>query len=268
MSKNLICSESELNDIYQKILNLVKNKKIQNGKINIEYNLPDLPNKAVVKFSMLAWIKIVSLVSAFDKEVQWHGLVQQINDNTWKVNDILVFPHEATNVTVTSRQEDYEKWLNSLDNQTFNQLRFHGHSHGDMGVSPSGVDMEYRAKMIQNISPRDDSPYYIFMIINKKNEITIEIYDIEKNIVYTNLKDIDIVVEAENDTIANFINNARKMVTSPTTIQHFNNNYKHNKKKNKITTNDEKPIMRDFYEDGNYYCSHCRDFDCKNCKYY
>lgn len=271
MSKNLICPEAELNNILQKVSALIRNKKNVRGRINFDYDLPDLSNKAKLYFTTLAWLKMVSLVSSFNKEVQWHGTVEQINENTWKVNDILTFPHEATGATVTSKQEEYEEWINTLDDNTFNQLRFHGHSHVEMGVTPSDVDMKYREKVIQNISPNDTSSYYIFLILNKRNEITIEIYDIAKNIVYKNLKDIEVVVETEDGTLADFVKGAKEKVSAPPTITTVNT-FKPNKKNKKITTNEERIVKSDFYnrsyEIDEDYCSTCRDFDCMNCRKY
>ena len=77
-------------------------------------------------------------------------------------------------------------WLMSQPDEVFNKLRFHGHSHVNMGVSPSGVDTKYQDDILKNLND-----FYIFGIFNKREDNYLIIYDITNNIVY---EDKDIIL--------------------------------------------------------------------------
>jgi hypothetical protein len=120
-----------------------------------------------------------TLVRRTSTEVQWHGLVTKIDEDSYVVDDILVYPQIATAATVTSDDEAYFKWLNELPDEQFNAIRFQGHSHVNMHASPSGTDDDYYETLVQHIKD-----YYIFFILNKRGEYHIEFYDIANNRVY------------------------------------------------------------------------------------
>lgn len=190
------------------------NKKIQDANVTLN-------------FSLKAWVKILSLINSYNTEVQWHGLVVRDNDTTFTVYDILIFPHSVTSCTVTSQQEEYEKWLNSLTNDEYRDLRFHGHSHVNMGVTPSSVDTNYRINIIKNFgkpTPEDDY-FYIFFIGNKKGSYDIEIYDISNNVLY-NTKDILLNVELEEgETLQKFMCEAESVVSEITPKQSYKTSF-------------------------------------------
>lgn len=189
----------------------------------------DLPKKyskhevATLEFAQKAWIKTMGLVATFSGEVQWHGVVSRKNDNTWYVEDILVFPHKCTSVSVISDQEKYEEWLNNLDDATFNKVKLHGHSHVNMDVSPSGCygnitqgnnDESYRQKMIDGLpSTTDYDNYYIFVIFNKSMKWSARIYDLHTNRIFdSNDKEIDVTIDGVE--LDEFIDEA-KTLTKP-----------------------------------------------------
>lgn len=196
----------------------IKNKKFQSGaeEIKLSFRLPECKDarKATIEFTEKAWIKIYALVNSYSTEVQWHGIVERVSQNVFRIKDVLVFPHEVTGTTVISTQDEYEKWLDALDNETFNGLRFHGHSHVNMGVSPSGVDMEYRRKILNNFgTPTNTTDYfYIFLIFNKKGEISGEIYDLQNNALYST----DEITILGCEWLANFLTEAKTLVKERT----------------------------------------------------
>lgn len=162
-------------------------------------------------------MKIFALVHTYSTEVEWHGVVERTAADAFYIKDVLVFPHKVTGATVISDQTEYEKWLDTLDNETFNALRFHGHSHVNMGVTPSGVDMTYRHNILNNFGmPSATSDlFYIFLIFNKRGDISGEIYDLQNNALYsksTNTDEIDIVVE-DCDWLTEFLDEAKRVVT-------------------------------------------------------
>lgn len=191
---------------------------VAESRINIHYELPKIENikeRNKIIFSTKAYFKMLTLVNDFTTEVQWHGLVERIDDLTYRVSDILLFPHEVTGATVTSDQAKYEEWLMSLEDDELNHLRFHGHSHVSMAVTPSSVDMTYRCNLVRTISPRDDNPFYIFMIINKSRDVECQIYDVANNIIYDKT-DIDFEIEFFDDvTMKEYLEKAHELAYKP-----------------------------------------------------
>lgn len=141
--------------------------------------------KIVIAFSETAEKKMYYLIQECEKEVGWHGLVDR-TENGFFVKDIIVFPQEVTGATVTSDDEKYPMWMLSQPDEVYNKIRFHGHSHVNMGTTPSGVDDTYQEQMIQQFlsSPVDENNFYIFGIFNKKGDYWLNIYDIFNNKFY------------------------------------------------------------------------------------
>ena len=200
----------------------LKKRKFQNDQadgVTLNFKLKEVKDdrKATITFSAQAYMKIFALVHTYSTEVEWHGVVERTAADAFYIKDVLIFPHKVTGATVISDQTEYEKWLDALDNDTFNVLRFHGHSHVNMGVTPSGVDMTYRHNILNNFgTPSATSDlFYIFLIFNKKGDISGEIYDLQNNALYsksTNTDEINIVVE-DCDWLTDFLDEAKRVVT-------------------------------------------------------
>lgn len=156
-----------------------------------------------------AYVKMGALIQACTDEIGWFGTVEQI-EGGFVINDILVSPQTVTGSTVTSDEEEERKWRETLDDDTYNSLRFHGHSHVNMGVTPSTVDERYRSEIIANI-PKDG--FFIFLIGNKKGDINIEVYDLKENIVYDE-KDCPLKLITSDDVLVDtYVTESMKNVT-------------------------------------------------------
>ena len=149
--------------------------------------------KAKVHYTQKAWYKTIMLVETQGKEVGWHGVCRRDpNDDTrFVIEDIIVYPQAVTGATITPDPKEYNLWMEGLDDDTYNNMRFHGHSHVNMAVSPSGTDMTFRSDRLGQLGEDD---YYIFQIFNKRGEISTEVYDYRNNILYES-KDVDTVVD-------------------------------------------------------------------------
>lgn len=147
--------------------------------------------KAKLVIKLEAWLKIQALVAECDKEIAWHGLVTKHN-NIYTIEDVLIFPQTVTGATVTSDETEYSLWLAQQPDEIFNKIRFHGHSHVNMGTSPSGVDTTYQEDIVRNLQD-----FYIFSIFNKKGDNWCTIYDVEDNIVYGDT-DIELITPDAN----------------------------------------------------------------------
>lgn len=155
--------------------------------------------KPHVVFTSPAWLKMKQLVMEATTEIGWQGVVIR-QDNFFLIKDILVYPQTVTGATVTTDEIDYSKWLMGLDDHTFAGLRMQGHSHVNMHTSPSGVDENFYNNILQTLQ-KDE--YYIFMILNKRDDIFIQIYDYAQNIIFEKA-DIVLSVKCKDGTISSW----------------------------------------------------------------
>lgn len=142
-----------------------------------------------------AYIKMRKLVSDTSTEIGWYGTVtkQPGLDEVYIIDDIIVYPQRVTGVTC---EQDDDKMFNfemSLTTEQVNHKRFQGHSHVNMGVTPSGVDEQFYRDLLTQVND-----YFIITVTNKREEYTTRFYDIANNIVYS---DLPIRVITENGGI-------------------------------------------------------------------
>ena len=220
MSRNIKLTENDIQTAIVDIRELLQQLTLNTeSKVNIDFQkyLCKKNRKAKVVFSENAWLKMQWLITKFNSEVAWHGVAKRDEDpesDTYYITDILLYPQKVTGTTVNTDQFLYEKWLMELDDDTFNNLRMHGHSHVNMSPSPSSVDIAHRSELLDKLT---DDMFYIFLIMNKKNVYTAAIYDYRKNI-YFDTDDVDIEVESEGSVnAADFTNDAEKLVRSNAT---------------------------------------------------
>jgi len=135
-------------------------------------------NNIEIFFTADAWIKLTSLVEAITTECAVHGTVIR-QDSTFIIDDIFIYPQFVLPAFVEINEPKYVPWLDSLPNDTFNRMRFQCHSHVNMGATPSGTDTSTYQSFIENVTD-----FYIFMVLNKKNDYSIFLYDLKENLIY------------------------------------------------------------------------------------
>lgn len=154
------------------------NFEVKIDKFIDEYT-KDIP-EPLIAITPLALLKMQALVAAYDKELAWHGVVAKIDD-VYTIQDILVYPQIATAATVDANEDEYGKWL-MKNRDVLNNIRMQGHSHVNMGVSPSGTDLTYYKDLLVHV---DD--FYIFLIVNKAGLVHVRFYDMTQNILFTDV---------------------------------------------------------------------------------
>lgn len=218
MAKQIYISDDDVEAILKEVREQILGMK-SFGSIDVKRNFANDKRNAEIFFTADAWNKLTALVREFDTEVQWHGCVSRIGENEFEIYDIIVPPHVVTGATVTADYTKYGEWLNGLEDDVFNYLHFHGHSHVNMACNPSGTDMKYRQDVVTQLpTPKKDEEdsFYIFLIFNKRGEWTGEIYDLKYNALYET-GDINIDVYAEdNEFLSEFIAEAKKMAVKET----------------------------------------------------
>lgn len=166
-----------------------------NGKV--DYTAPwskFLPiqagEKAILDYSMKAYMQIKSLVSRCTDEVGWHGLAYR-TPHGYRIEEIFTYPQTVTGATISCDADAYAMWNMTQDDETVNNTRYHGHSHVNMGTTPSGVDAQFRQDILTKLQ-KDE--FYIFQIFNKAGSIHHTIYDLAKNTCY---EDKDVIYRIE-----------------------------------------------------------------------
>lgn len=189
--------------------------------------------KPKLVLSSQAYLKIRALVKETDSEVAWKGTAYKGEDEYF-IDDIFVYPQYVTGATVDTEEDELLEWYNALDDNTFNNLRFQGHSHVNMGTSPSGTD-ERDQKTTMSMLDKDD--FYIFLITNKKDDMNWFIYDKAKNLIYEN-SDIDFEIDYSSDILVKAKENikTKKRVTKVETEE------------SNFTKEDEEEFLNDMYE--------------------
>lgn len=187
--KPIFITETMNKEILESILTkaveqLNRNKRLQAGKfdftVNYAYTEPDPEDKVYVTMTSEVYTKMRMLVDSSSDEIGWHGTVVK-DGNKFLITDILIYPQVVTGATVTPDQKEFEEWKDSLSDEQFNTLDFHGHSHVNMGVSPSGVDDKFQDDIM---SQAGEDTTKIFMITNKKGDLFVRVYDVPSNTVY------------------------------------------------------------------------------------
>ena len=167
--------------------------KMANGEFRFTRAIKPIDRTATLHISEVAWAKMRMLVMECNKEVGWHGVAYRGDDESadeYYITDILLYPQEVTGATVNTDQEVYQDWLYDQPDEVFDNLRMQGHSHVNMSVTPSVTDEKLYESLLGQL---DDSAFYIFMILNKRDDMTVLIYDMAKNVLFeTNDVDVEI----------------------------------------------------------------------------
>ena len=211
MARYITLDENAINDARKEFEELLSSGRFPDGKINFSKTIGKIDKKTALRFTESAWLKMRLLVDGFDKEVGWHGVAYRQEDG-YLVTDILVYPQETTSTTVNTDRTSYDEWLAGLDDETFNNLRFQGHSHVNMGTSPSGTDEKDQKEWLDMLRP---DMFYIFVITNKKNSVYAKIYDLAENICYEST-DIVVSIIEDGTGILDFSEEAKKLVREKT----------------------------------------------------
>ena len=211
--------DKEKDLIINEFKKFLDNTKFTENHINFSMPLnKTIPNitRPRVFIDLKAYAKMMIYVRDTSTEIAWHGTVERdIKANAYLIKDVFLYPQTISSTTVQTDQDKYNTWLEQLDDDTFNTMRFQGHSHVNFATTPSGTDTSYYKDML-NILPKND--YYIFMILNKTGSMSLFIYDLATNIIYETT-DIDIIVydlENKKDIIKSITEEKTKNCTQQT----------------------------------------------------
>lgn len=197
--------------VFEQVESMISDKnKFRDGNVTVTYNLGKNDEKAKLNISIRAYLKMQALIAKSQKEVGWHGVAfrEDEDNNVYRVEDIMVYPQMVDGTNVNTDEDEYYAWNMSLEDDVANNLRFHGHSHVNMSVFASSVDIQHQSEILNMM---DDDMFYIFVIMNKRGEVYSKIYDLKKNLMFET-SDITISVAHDDLDIAEFLDSSMKLV--------------------------------------------------------
>ena len=148
-------------------------------------------NAPRIYFNAVAWAKTFALARGADTtECAINGFVFR-SGNDFLIEEVSVYPQVVQPAFVTDDDARYVEWLLEIPEEKANRIRFQAHSHVNMGVTPSKTDDD---TWFDTASMSPD--YYIFMIVNKRGEFSIFLYDNETNTIYDKE---DLVIDIVDD---------------------------------------------------------------------
>lgn len=196
--KQIKLDDDTINLLVEQFKNHISTNRFSTEKVNFSANI-SVKNKNIIKptviFDAKAYLKMLIYIDQTSTEIAWGGTVVR-DENEFYITDVFLYPQYLSGATVQTDQTEYTNWLETLDDDTINTLRFQGHSHVNFSPSPSGTDIQCYEDILKTL-PKND--YYIFMIMNKSKQFNIFLYDLATNIIY-DTTDINIKI-TETDLI-------------------------------------------------------------------
>lgn len=121
-----------------------------------------------------------------DKEIGWLGTVQKYNSQ-YLVKDVFLFKQQVHSdtceITADGLSEFATELLSKPDGMDiWNSMKLWGHSHVNMGVTPSAQDNNQMKVFGEN------SEWFIRLIANKSGEMEFTLYDFTSNLTFENVK--------------------------------------------------------------------------------
>lgn len=196
MARQIKVDSGRIRELVTKFAEFLTKTKLTDGKVKFNADLGKIERKAKLTFAGIAWLKMQYLISSFTTECGWYGLVERSQDeeDEYYVKDIVVYPQSVTGSTVSIDEAELAKWQMTQEDDVINHLRMHGHSHVNMGVTPSSTDEEHYDNILSTLGSED---FYVFCIYNKQGAHTVRIYDYAKNVFFENA-DVEVLVDTED----------------------------------------------------------------------
>ena len=239
MSKPIFFTPQMKKECIEEFIRKLDTLNLLDGKIKYETsyfwpkdkdeNGKEIADFVTVIFSERAKAKQELLVREFTTEVGWHGIAHRDahDPKVFHIDDIIVFPQRVSGATVTPDQTAYEQWLMKLPDEQFNACRYHGHSHVQMGTTPSGTDDRFQLDTLgrlrgegmapgarkEFVKQLGDSAFYIFMILNKRGEFNVRVFDLVDNKYYSGTQEVHVQAEGQHTWDA-FLQEAKRLVTT------------------------------------------------------
>lgn len=209
-------------------------------------------DKIKIIYTPSAYVKMMHLVAEYTTEVGWYGLVDRIDEKTFKVYDVKVCKQYVNGTKVDTEDEDTFEFFNSLTDEEAEHMHFQAHSHVNMSTGASGTDLQNQTDVIKNMGK---TGFYIFQIWNKNLDINSYVYDLDNNVFYDKQ---DVVLDIEDETygtVNQFIDSTEELVLQKKYTPYVYREDKKAKGKNKKEEEEyQYPYANGYYNGyGGYY---------------
>lgn len=155
--------------------------------------------KPEIRITKRAHVYLSAMVDKHTTEVGWLGAVERDGD-TFTITDIFYPKHQMAHGTTCEISpagiaELMQNMYAENREHLVDKIKFWGHSHVNMGCSPSGQDETQGLEMAS-----DSGDFYIRGIHNKKGEFHITFYDMERGLKFI---DCDLsVIQSPEEVVA------------------------------------------------------------------
>lgn len=143
------------------------------------------PRMPTVFYTPEAWDTVWFIVGVCPQEVGWLGLVDTLPSGDFLITEVFV-PEQQVHGTETDispdAMTDLAMHLIDMGHDT-NKLIYWGHSHVNMGVSPSGQDERQVDEYLEH------APLFIRGIYNKRGERKLDVFDRERGLIFQKCPD-------------------------------------------------------------------------------
>lgn len=210
--KRINIDNNTKNDLITKFTNYINTVRLSKSTLDftarLDQDLPKDIKKPTVYISDTAYLKMMVYVRDTETEIAWHGTVERnLEENYYYIKDVFLYPQRVTGTTVQTDQDKYNQWMEELEDDIYNNLRFQGHSHVNMGTSPSGTDLNYYNDILQ-VLPKTD--YYIFAIMNKSGSLNVFVYDLAQNLIFENQDIVIRIIAPDTNCLLEDINDEKE----------------------------------------------------------
>jgi hypothetical protein len=165
-----------------------KNKMIQFVKTTAKHEIKNIVEPPKIFMSELAHDQISAYVDIAEGEVSWLGEVLSYEKENIKfIKQCFLLDQECGPATTDISEKGLAELAGELlklkgGMEICNNLLFWGHSHVNMGVSPSSTDDTQMKEFKES-----GKPFFLRGIFNKRGEVHFDYYDYTANIVYFNV---------------------------------------------------------------------------------
>jgi len=140
-------------------------------------SFPGKGPKVIIKKD--AFLKMKALIAECSIEVSWMATCDMMDDGNFVIEDVFVPEQECSGTTTDMTIDGVALLINEMletgRHKEINKLKCWGHSHVNMGVSPSGVDENQTDEFIERL----DS-FFIRVIGNKRADMSCHVYILGK----------------------------------------------------------------------------------------
>lgn len=231
MAKLLKLQREDISAILEEIKEKLEKSSFISPKIEVVQQGKKDSRVGTLIITPNAWAKMMLLVAKYTTEIAWRGLIEKQEDGLYVVKDIVIYPQTVSGTTIITDYEKFDEWLESFTAEERKKMRFHGHSHVNMGVTPSQTDRDMRDGVISQIANKTgENIFYAFVIVNKSYAVSAEIFDISSNALFsTEDKSLEVCLMFEDETTDYELLNTSAMLVKQ--------DYTHSYPKTKLLTN-------------------------------